>query len=37
MKISEKKLKEIIRECIDEMFKKDLNEAKAKFNIKKDE
>ena len=35
MKLTKLQLKEIIRECITEMFSKELNEARVDFNVKK--
>ena len=35
MKLTKSKLKEIVKECIEEMITSRLDEGKAKFNIKK--
>ena len=36
MKLTKSKLKEIVKECIEEMVTSRLDEAKAKFNVKKE-
>ena len=37
MKLTKSKLKEIVKECIEEMMTSRLDEGKVKFNVKKDE
>ena len=36
MKLTKSKIKEIVKECIEEMMSSRLDEGKAKFNVKDD-